>query len=67
MCTHFEKSSKSTAKDSEIKKAYLHLLSNAVSENIDANSPAFGRRLVLFYIVSCSLALILKSPTFHVH
>ena len=33
----------------------------------DANSPAFGRRLTLFGLVSRSPALVPKSPAFYVH
>ena len=33
----------------------------------DANSPAFGRRLTLFGLVSRSPALVPKSPAFCVH
>ena len=33
----------------------------------DANSPSFGGRLALFCLVSCSPALVHKSPAFYVH
>ena len=33
----------------------------------DANSPAFGGTLALFFLVSRSPALVHKSPAFYVH